>query len=100
MTAQSRPSQLQRSSNELLEATSFLSAANAAYIEALYAQWQENLDSVEPSWAAWFAELGGSRQPPGNFNRMPDWHHVLPSGTDAELVGALTGLWPPRKGEV
>jgi 2-oxoglutarate dehydrogenase E1 component len=100
MTAQSRSSQLQRSSNELLEATSFLSAANAAYIEALYAQWQENPDSVESSWAAWFAELGGSGRAPAPFDRTTDWDQVLPSGTDSELIGALTGLWPPRKGEV
>jgi 2-oxoglutarate dehydrogenase E1 component len=58
MTSQSSPDRIARLSNEILEATSFLYGTNAHFIEALYAQYLENPDSVEPSWRAWFTELG------------------------------------------
>src|ERR1043166_792843 len=97
MTEQSRSNPIGRTSNDVLEATSFFSAANAPYIEALYAQWLENPDVIEPSWAEWFAELGRSGFPP--LRETGDWRRALSSGADGELIGALTGLWPPRKGE-
>jgi 2-oxoglutarate dehydrogenase E1 component len=95
MTEQSSPNRISRVSNDVLEATSFLSAANAPYIESLYAQWLENPDSVEPSWGAWFDELG--QKGTAEFLRRSSLRS--PSGAEGELVGALTGLWPPRKGE-
>jgi 2-oxoglutarate dehydrogenase E1 component len=96
MTEQSWPNR--RTSNDLLEATSFLSGANAGFIEGLYAQWLENPDAVEPSWAAWFAALG----PKGlTAARRPETQPVSQlRGPEAELIGALTGLWPPRKSEI
>ena len=100
MTNQSRSDQLTRASNEVLEATSFLSGANAPYMEALYAEWLENPDSVEPSWAAWFAELGHKGLTPAHLVKCPEYCRDGVAGEDAELIGALTGLWPPRKGEV
>ncbi|HEX3654142.1 MAG TPA: 2-oxoglutarate dehydrogenase E1 component [Rhizomicrobium sp.] len=98
MTEQSRPSGLNRASNDLLEATSFLSAANADFIEQLHAQWLENPESVEPSWRQWFAELGNNGVSPAQERQA---QFVAPlSGQDAELLGALTGLWPPRKSDI
>jgi len=41
MTDQSSPNRLSRRSNDVLEATSFLSGTNAAFVEALYAQYLE-----------------------------------------------------------
>ena len=58
MTSQSPSDRVNRASNEILEATSFLSSANAAFIEGLYARWLENPDAVDPSWRAYFAGLG------------------------------------------
>jgi 2-oxoglutarate dehydrogenase E1 component len=99
MTEQSWPSR--RASNDLLEATSFLSGANAGFIEGLYAQWLENPDAVEASWRAWFAELGQQGLTPAQLGRGPRWRRdAKPDLRDGELVGALTGLWPARKGEV
>src|ERR1041384_6604404 len=100
MTEQARPNQLNRASNELLEATSFLSAANAGFIESLYAQWLENPETVEPSWAAWFSELGQKGITQEQLTRRTDWTRATSSQADGELLGALTGLWPPRKSEV
>jgi 2-oxoglutarate dehydrogenase E1 component len=93
---QDSPTRINRASNDVLEATSFLFGANAGFIEGLYAQWLESPDSVDASWGAWFAELGETLSPAQaelEARRAP-----LPQADD-ELIGALTGLWPPRKGE-
>ena len=58
MTSQSSPDRLDRSSNDLLEATSFLFGTNAAFVESLYAQYLENPDAVDESWRAYFSSLG------------------------------------------
>jgi 2-oxoglutarate dehydrogenase E1 component len=94
MTTQSPRNNL-RASNDILETTSFLSGTNAAFLEELYARWRESPDSVDPSWRAFFAELGerglaarhaGSVAPP----------HLRPrlARADGDLIGALTGWWP------
>ena len=100
MTTQSRSDQLNRASNRVLEETSFLYGANAQFIEQLYAQWLENPEAVEPSWRAWFTQLGQRGLSPTQLGRGPGWRRDarLPRETD-ELTGALTGLWPPRKSE-
>ena len=43
--------------NEVLAETSFLYGGNAAFVEDLYAKWEANPASVEPSWQAFFASL-------------------------------------------
>jgi 2-oxoglutarate dehydrogenase E1 component len=99
MTSQSPSDRVNRASNEILEATSFLSGANAAFIEALYARWLENPDAVDPSWRAYFASLGEQALNATQLGRGPAWRRdaalELPSG---ELIGALTGQWPAKKG--
>ena len=93
MTSQSSD-RLNRVSNEILEATSFLFGANAPFVEALYARYLENPDSVEPSWAAYFAELGQSGLSPAQIGRGPSWaRDVKPELANGELVSALTGQW-------
>jgi len=93
MTSQSSD-RLNRASNEILEATSFLFGANAPFIEALYARYLENPDAVDPSWAAYFAELGQSRLAPAQIGRGPSWARDLkPELANGELVSALTGQW-------
>src|SRR5215469_1341992 len=93
MTQESPQGRLGRSSNEVLESTSFLFGANAQYIEALYARYLENPESVEPSWRGYFDELrerGRSLSQSG-----PSWQKKFkPEYEDGELIGALTGLWP------
>ena len=98
MTQQSRAHAFNRASNDLLEATSFLSGANAGFVEQLYAQWLEDPESVEPSWQQWFAELGIEGVSQAKGQQFP--FKAPSSGQDAELLGALTGLWPPRKSDI
>ena len=99
MTEQSAPARLQRSSNELLEATSFLSGTNAQFVESLYAQYLENPDAVDPSWRAYFSGLGQTALNPAQLGRGPEWRRdKKPQWENGDLVGALTGQWPARKG--
>ena len=99
MTSQSSSDRLGRSSNELLEATSFLFGTNAAFVESLYAQYLENPDAVEESWRNYFASLGQSSLTPAQVGRGPDWRRdQKPQLENGDLVGALTGQWPARKG--
>ncbi|HXL99586.1 MAG TPA: thiamine pyrophosphate-dependent enzyme, partial [Rhizomicrobium sp.] len=101
MTNQSPADRISRASNEILEATTFLNGANAAYVEALYARWQENPDAVEPSWRDYFAGLREDGLNPTQLGRGPAWRRDarldLPAG---ETIGALTGQWPARAGAV
>jgi 2-oxoglutarate dehydrogenase E1 component len=95
MTSQTPHQRLNRSSNDILDATSFLFGSNAAYVEALYAQYLENLDSVDPSWAAYFAELGQAALTPAQTGRGPAWaRDAKPRPPSNELVGALAGQAP------
>ena len=91
MTEQSRLNRISRASNDVLEATSFLFGANAPYIETLYAQWLENPDLIEPSWAAWFAELG--QRGVVAFGRRPPL--CVPSGPDADLIAIQGTTYKP-----
>src|SRR5271154_4285937 len=99
MTSQSPSERVNRASNEILEAPTFLSAANAAFIEGLYGRWLENPDAVDPSWRDYFAGLGEQALNATQLGRGPAWRRDaaldLPTG---ETIGALTGQWPAKKG--
>ncbi|MDE2630763.1 MAG: 2-oxoglutarate dehydrogenase E1 component, partial [Alphaproteobacteria bacterium] len=73
MTSQSPVERLNRSSNDILDATSFLFGSNAAYVEGLYAQYLESPDSVDSSWATYFAELGQGALTAAQVGRGPAW---------------------------
>jgi len=99
MTSQSPSDRVNRASNEILEATTFLSGANAAFIEGLYAKWQENPDAVEPSWRTYFAGLGEEGLNATQLGRGPEWRRDARLDLEAgEEIGALTGQWPAKKG--
>src|ERR1700748_1096342 len=101
MTEQSNPTRLARTSNEILEATSFLSGTNAAFVESLYAQYLENPDTVDESWRAYFSSLGQTALDPAQVGRGPEWRRdKRPEHANGELVGALTGQLPVRKGAI
>jgi 2-oxoglutarate dehydrogenase E1 component len=96
MTSQSR---VNRATNDILEATSFLQGTNAAFIESLYAQYQENPDAVDPSWAAYFAGLSEQELSATQLGRGPRWaRDRKPDLAAGDLVGALTGQWPSKPG--
>ncbi len=84
-------------SNAVLDATSFLFGSNAAFIEALYRQYLENPDTVEPSWKSFFASLGEQELKAAQLGRGPAWRRDAKlSLENGELVSALTGQVPPR----
>ena len=92
MTSQNPPERLNRPSNQILEATSFLFGANAPFIESLYAQYLQNPDAVDPAWADYFAGLGQSGLTPAQVGRGPSWaRDSKPETVKSDLIGALSG---------
>ena len=80
--------------NENFEQTSFLSGTNAAYVEELYAQYQENPKSVDSDWQTFFASLGDApedvlKSAEGASWARKDW----PKPANGELVSALDSNW-------
>jgi 2-oxoglutarate dehydrogenase E1 component len=99
MTSESPADRLTRASNDILEATTFLQGANAAYIESLYARYQANPDAVDPSWRAYFASLNEQSLSPSQLGRGPNWRRdARPDLASGEIIGALTGQWPRKTG--
>jgi len=81
-------------SNEAFAETSFLYGGNAAYIEELYAQYQESPSSVSQEWQDYFSTLGDDaadvkRAAQGASWKKPHW----PIAANGELVSALDGHW-------
>ena len=92
MTEQSRSDRLNRASNEILDATSFLSGTNAAFIEGLYAQYLADPNSVEPSWQNYFADLGEQGLSPTQLGRGPAWRRDRKTNLPADdITRALSG---------
>jgi 2-oxoglutarate dehydrogenase E1 component len=80
--------------DETIALTSFLYGGNAAYIEDLYARYEENPASVDAEWQAFFRTLGDdkadvAKNAQGASWKKPNWP-VAPSG---ETISALDGNW-------
>ena len=96
MTKQSPSDRVNRASNDIFEATSFLSGTNAAFVEQLYAAWQANPHSVDESWQGYFAQLGEQGLNPTQLGRGPAWKRdSKPEIASGDLIAALTGQEPP-----
>jgi 2-oxoglutarate dehydrogenase E1 component len=80
--------------NDVFALSSFLHGANAAYVEDLYARYQDNPGTVDAEWRRFFAGLKDQRDTVLAEHRGPSWKpdHVLVDG-DSELLAALTGDW-------
>ncbi len=82
------------SGNDIFNQTSFLYGGNAAYIEELYARYQENPGAVDESWKSFFQALADEQTAAGKARgaswKRPNWP-VVPKG---ELISALDGDWP------
>jgi 2-oxoglutarate dehydrogenase E1 component len=97
MTEQSPSDRVNRASNDIFEATSFLSGTNAQFLEALYAQYLANPASVDPEWQAYFASLGEQSVTPTQLGRGPAWRRdQKASRPKDDLTSALAGE-PPVK---
>ena len=96
MTDQSSPDKLNRASNEIFEATSFLNGTNAAYVEQMYAAWQADPNSVDTSWQDYFSQTGEQGLSPTQLGRGPAWRRdAKPQIPASDLIAALTGQDPP-----
>jgi 2-oxoglutarate dehydrogenase E1 component len=98
MTEQSPADKLNRASNDIFEATSFLNSTNAAFVEQMYSQWLANPASVDEDWQAYFSQLGEQGLSPSQLGRGPAWKRdARPQIPASELIAALTGQEPPAK---
>src|ERR1700712_5616834 len=96
MTEQSTSDRLNRASNEIFEATSFLNGTNAAYVEQLYAAWLADPNSVDEGWQSYFAQTGEQGLSPTQLGRGPAWKRdARPDIASGDLISALTGQEPP-----
>jgi len=59
--------------NDVFATTSFLQGANAAYLEQLYASYQQAPNSVGPEWQAFFANLKDDKDDVLFQARGPSW---------------------------
>jgi 2-oxoglutarate dehydrogenase E1 component len=59
--------------NDVFATTSFLQGANAAYLEQLYASYQQAPNSVGPEWQAFFASLKDDKDDVLFQARGPSW---------------------------
>ena len=74
---------------------SFLTGANAGYIEDLYARFENDPASVDAEWGAYFTSLKEERAVIEDSAREPSWKHPgWPLAASGDLVSALDGNWP------
>jgi 2-oxoglutarate dehydrogenase E1 component len=96
MTEQSPSDRLNRASNDIFEATSFLNGTNAAFVEQMYAAWLANPASVDESWQGYFSQVGDQDLSPTQLGRGPAWKRdAKPDFASGDLIAALTGQEPP-----
>ena len=80
--------------NEAFQLSSFLYGGNAAYLEDMYARYQENPGSVDESWRAFFGQLKDNREDVLREARGAPWERKdWPIAANGELVSALDGDW-------
>ena len=87
--------------NQKLLDTAFLYGGNAAYIDELYARYEDNPASVDPEWASLFASMNEDaglveKNARGASWQKPNW----PVPLNGELVSALDGNWAQVEGAV
>ncbi|MCO6386726.1 2-oxoglutarate dehydrogenase E1 component [Aliihoeflea sp. 40Bstr573] len=84
----------QDQANDRASLTSFLYGGNAAYIDELYASWQDDPNSVEPEWREFFAELKDDAESVKKSAAGASWKKKnWPVAANGELVSALDGNW-------
>ncbi|MGV8937463.1 MAG: 2-oxoglutarate dehydrogenase E1 component [Allorhizobium sp.] len=80
--------------NEQFQITSFLDGANAAYIEQLYARYEEDASSVTAEWQAFFKALAENPEDVKKAAAGASWQRKnWPISANGELVSALDGNW-------
>src|SRR5690606_3790113 len=84
----------QNQANDEFSLTSFLYGGNAAYIEELYAAYQDNPDSVSADWRSFFSALKDNAADVKKSAAGASWKKEgWPLTANGELVSALDGNW-------
>ncbi|WP_048644979.1 2-oxoglutarate dehydrogenase E1 component [Nitratireductor soli] len=84
----------QDQANDEMSLTSFLYGGNAAYIEELYASYQDNPSSVNEDWRAFFGALKDDAADVKKNAAGASWKKKgWPETANGELVSALDGDW-------
>ncbi|EKF18947.1 2-oxoglutarate dehydrogenase E1 component [Nitratireductor pacificus] len=84
----------QDQANDEMSLTSFLYGGNAAYIEELYASYQDNPSSVNEDWRAFFGALQDDAADVRKNASGASWKRKgWPETANGELVSALDGDW-------
>ncbi|MGV6801174.1 MAG: 2-oxoglutarate dehydrogenase E1 component [bacterium] len=82
------------SRNAALAATSFLSGANALYLEQLHAQYLQDPNSIDPEMRAFFEELKDDAGLIRENAEGPSWQNgQWPDATTDEMTAAMDGNW-------
>ena len=80
--------------NEQFQITSFLDGANAAYIEQLYARYQDDASSVPDEWRAFFKALDDNPDDVKKAAAGASWKKAnWPLKPNDDLTSALDGDW-------
>ena len=80
--------------NEQFLLSSFLYGGNADYIEGLYARFKADPNSIDPSWASYFARLEDTTEQAEQAAQGPSWQRRdWPQAANGDLVSALDGNW-------
>jgi 2-oxoglutarate dehydrogenase E1 component len=80
--------------NQVLTETSFLYGGNGAFVEELYGKWAQDPNSVEASWAAFFASLREPLAEVKKASEPPPWAGKASPEARPEWLSALDGMWP------
>ena len=80
--------------NDVFLRTSFLQGANATYLAELYARYEEDPNSLDPEWRAFFASLDDNRADVIAGARGPSW---APSNGTALAPAAPRGSLSERE---
>ncbi len=96
MTIEAKAGEARGASNEAMLDTAFLYGANAAYIEQMYAQFEEDPSSVPESWQEFFGALADKAGEASKAAKGPEWREPgALKHKNGELVSALDGNWSP-----
>lgn len=85
-----------RDENEAFHQSAFLYGGNAAYLEGLYARYQENPNSLDDGWRGFFSELKDPKDAVIAEARGPKWRrNDWPLVANGEIVAAFDANWAP-----
>ena len=77
------------------EFSSFLNGSNAAWLESMFAKYQQDPSSVDENWRDWFATLDDTGAQAQDVSNGPSWaRDNWPIAENGELISALDGDWP------